>query len=81
MKVAFLGLGAIGEPMAAHLAEPFELAVWNRTFEKATAFAARRKARVASSPADAARGADVVITCLPSSCEVEVLLDGADGVE
>ena len=81
MKVAFLGLGAIGEPMAAHLAEPFELAVWNRTFEKATAFAARRKARVASSPADAARGADVVITCLPSSREVEALLDGADGLE
>jgi 3-hydroxyisobutyrate dehydrogenase len=81
MKVAFLGLGAIGAPMAAHLAEPFELAVWNRTGAKSVEFAANHRARIATSPRDAASGAQVVLTCLPSSREVEMLLDGDDGLE
>jgi len=80
-SVAFLGLGAIGAPMAAHLArEPFELSVWNRTREKAEAFAASNSARVADTPAEAVRAADVIVTCLPSSHEVAALLDGDDGV-
>jgi 3-hydroxyisobutyrate dehydrogenase len=79
-RVAFLGLGAIGRPMARHLASRFELAVWNRTAEKARAFGAETGARVAASPREAARGAEVVITCLPSSREVEALLDGQDGL-
>lgn len=79
--VAFLGLGAIGTPMARHLARPeFPLTVWNRTTSKAASFAAAHGARHASSPADAARGADVVITCLPTSRDVESLLDGPDGL-
>lgn len=81
MHVAFLGLGAIGAPMARHLAAPpFHLSVWNRTPERADPFAALG-ARIARSPADAARGADVVVTCLPTSREVERLLDGAPGGE
>jgi len=81
VNVSFLGLGAIGAPMARHLAKPpFSLAVWNRTKARADAFAAETGARVAVSPADAARGAKVVITCLPTSREVEALLDGPDGV-
>jgi 3-hydroxyisobutyrate dehydrogenase-like beta-hydroxyacid dehydrogenase len=79
-SVAFLGLGAIGEPMARHLAAPFDLAVWNRTAAKAAAFAGRHRARVAATPADAARGASVVVTCLPTSREVAGLLDGPDGL-
>jgi 3-hydroxyisobutyrate dehydrogenase len=80
-SVSFLGLGAIGAPMARHLANPpFELTVWNRTHEKAVAFAKDVKARVADTPADAARGAAFVITCLPTSHEVEQLLDGPDGL-
>lgn len=79
--VAFLGLGAIGTPMARHIAESeFALAVWNRTREKAAQFAAAHKARHALTPADAARGAAVVVTCLPTSREVESLLDGPDGL-
>jgi 3-hydroxyisobutyrate dehydrogenase len=79
--VAFLGLGAIGTPMARHLARPeFPLSVWNRTASKAASFAATHGARHAASPADAARGADVVITCLPTSRDVESLLDGPDGL-
>jgi 3-hydroxyisobutyrate dehydrogenase len=74
--VAFLGLGAIGAPMARHLARsPFTLAVWNRTASRAHAFAAAHDGvRVAASPADAARGAALVVTCLPTSREVEALL-------
>ncbi len=80
MKAAFLGLGAIGAPMARHLAGRTELAVWNRTEARATAFAAANNARLAATPAAAARGADVVITCLPTSREVESLLDGDQGL-
>lgn len=80
-NISFLGLGAIGAPMARHLARPpFALTVWNRTRERARAFAEETPARVAASPADAARGAGVVITCLPTSREVESLLDGDDGI-
>src|SRR5665213_1716623 len=78
---AFLGLGAIGAPMAKHLSSPdFALAVWNRTSAKAAAFAKANKVRHAKTPADAARGAAIVITCLPTSLEVASLLDGPDGL-
>src|SRR2546423_12476258 len=81
MKVAFIGLGDIGLLMASHLArEPFELVVWNRTPSKSEDFARSYKARVAESPAAAAQGADVVITCLPSSVEVEAVLDRENGI-
>jgi 3-hydroxyisobutyrate dehydrogenase len=81
MNPAFLGLGAIGRPMAARVAGTFaNLVVWNRTSDRATTFAAEHKVRVAASPADAAKEADVVITCLPLSRDVESLLDGPTGL-
>lgn len=81
MKIAFIGLGDIGTLMASHLArEPFELTVWNRTASKAAAFAESHKARVAANPADAVRDAAVVVTCLPSSVEVEAVLHGENGI-
>jgi 3-hydroxyisobutyrate dehydrogenase len=81
VNVSFLGLGAIGAPMARHLAKPpHTLTVWNRTIERARTFGADTGAHVAASPADAARGAEVVITCLPTSQEVEAVLDGTDGI-
>lgn len=80
-RVAFIGLGAIGMPMAQHLAKPpFELAVWNRTADKAREFAESNGSRVGSTPADAARAAEVVITCLPSSREVREVLERPDGL-
>jgi len=79
--VAFLGLGAIGAPMARHLATPATpLTVWNRTAARAAEFAASTGAHHALTPADAARAATVVITCFPTSKEVEALLDGPDGL-
>jgi 3-hydroxyisobutyrate dehydrogenase len=78
--VAFIGLGAIGAPMAAHLARDGRLTVWNRTGAVAERFAARHEARVAATPRDAAAGADIVLTCLPTSREVDAVLDGPDGL-
>ena len=80
-SVAFLGLGAIGAPMAAHLAPPAtQLTVWNRTAARAGAFATRTGARTAATPAEAARGAGVVLTCFPTSRDVESVMDGPDGL-
>lgn len=81
MRVAFLGLGAIGSPMAARLARLHALTVWNRTPERAAAFAATHGCNAAPTPRAAVTGADVVITCLPTSPDVEGLLGGADGIE
>jgi 3-hydroxyisobutyrate dehydrogenase len=80
--VAFLGLGAIGRPMAARLAAApdISLAVWNRTAERARTFAAATGARHAATPADAARGVDVAITCFPVSADVDAVLDGPEGL-
>jgi 3-hydroxyisobutyrate dehydrogenase len=81
MNVAFLGLGAIGWPMARRVAEAgFSLAIWNRTAERARDFSSATGARHAASPADAARGVDVCITCLPNSPEVLALLEGESGL-
>jgi 3-hydroxyisobutyrate dehydrogenase len=75
MKAAFLGLGAIGAPMAAHLANgEFGLTVWNRTREKALAFAEEHGVVAAQSASEAVADADFVVTCLPSSREVSQLL-------
>ena len=84
-RVAFLGLGIMGNPMAANVARAgFDLTVWNRTRERAERFAADHSengVRVADSPAEAARGADAVITIVPDSPEVEeVLSAAADGL-
>ena len=81
MKVAFLGLGAIGTPMARNIAEKgFDLTVWTRNAAKAAEFASKHKVPAAASPVEAAKGADVVITCLPSSVEVEQLVNGEKGI-
>jgi 3-hydroxyisobutyrate dehydrogenase len=81
MRLAFLGLGAIGRPMAARLAKLHELTVWNRTSERAREFATEHGARAAASPREAVSGAEVVITCFPTSADVAGLLDGPDGIE
>ncbi len=81
MRVAFLGLGDIGSLIAGHLArDPFTLTVWNRTSARAREFAGRHRAAVAETPAAAVRGAQVVVTCLPSSIEVEAVLHGENGM-
>jgi 3-hydroxyisobutyrate dehydrogenase len=80
MPVAFLGLGAIGRPMAAHLAREYDLSVWNRTPARAAEFTKAHRSHLAETPRQAVKGAEVVLTCLPTSAEVEALLDGPDGM-
>jgi 3-hydroxyisobutyrate dehydrogenase len=81
MKIAFLGLGDIGVLIASHLTrEPFDLVVWNRTASKASDFAQKHGVDIGQTPAQAVTGADVVITCLPSSVEVEAVLHGEIGM-
>ena len=64
MRVAFLGLGRMGEPMAQNLAKAGLLeSVWNRS-DGRTEWCGDAGVRVATSPADAAAGADVVILML-----------------
>src|SRR5215475_7454157 len=76
MRVAFLGLGIMGRPMAANLVKAgHEVAVWNRTPKPVEG------ARIAESPADAANGADVVWMCVSDTKAVEGVLFGPQGVE
>ena len=80
MNAAFLGLGAIGRPMAGRVARIHDLTVWNRTRATADEFVRTVPCRVAPTPAQAVRDADLVMTCLSTSQDVESILDGKDGI-
>lgn len=80
MNVAFLGLGTMGSAMAANvLRRGHSLVVWNRTAARAEALVAAG-ARWAPTPAEAARGQDVVITMLADVPAVETVMGGSQGV-
>jgi 3-hydroxyisobutyrate dehydrogenase-like beta-hydroxyacid dehydrogenase len=75
MKIAFLGLGIMGRPMAANLVKAgHDVTVWNRTPKNVDG------AKTAKTPAEAAKGADVVWLCVSDTKAVEQVLFGADGV-
>lgn len=76
--VSFLGLGNMGTPMARRVAAAFPLTVWNRT--RARADELSPVARVATTPADAARGASIVVTCVADAMALQEILSGAQGV-
>ena len=77
MRVAFVGLGIMGRPMASNLVKAgHEVSVWNRSAGKEV-----EGARVASSPADAAQGAEVVWICVSDTAAVEQVLFGTNGIE
>lgn len=79
MKIAFLGLGTMGGPMARNLiAAAHDLAVFDLSSRALEPFAGLR-CRVARSPRDAATGADAVITMLPDSTHVREALLGPEG--
>src|ERR1700741_4575536 len=77
MRVAYLGLGIMGRPMATNLVKAgHEVSVWNRSTGKEV-----EGARSAATPADAARDAEVVWMCVSDTAVVEQILLGPDGVE
>jgi 3-hydroxyisobutyrate dehydrogenase-like beta-hydroxyacid dehydrogenase len=76
MRVAFVGLGIMGRPMASNLVKAgHEVAVWNRSPGKDV-----EGARLAGSPAEAAQGAEVVWICVSDTAAVEQVLFRAGGV-
>jgi len=78
--VGFVGLGMMGSRMAANLARAgYEVAVYNRTSEKAEAWVAEHGGRFAATPRDAAEGAAAVITMVVDGPQVEQALLGEDG--
>jgi 3-hydroxyisobutyrate dehydrogenase len=80
MKIAYLGLGVMGAPMARHLAAAgHSLVVYNRTPAKAEAWVALHGGSAAATPADAAAGADVVIACVGADADLRVVTLGPDG--
>jgi 3-hydroxyisobutyrate dehydrogenase-like beta-hydroxyacid dehydrogenase len=80
MNLGFVGLGKMGYPMARVLLRAgHTVAVWNRTRPKAEELAASDGAVVASSPADAARGADAVLSSLADDDAVRAAVLGFDG--
>ena len=79
-KIAFLGTGLMGAPMAANLLKAgYPLTVWNRTSSKASALK-QQGATVAATPAQAVAGADIVFLILGDSPDVEAVLLGRGGV-
>jgi 3-hydroxyisobutyrate dehydrogenase-like beta-hydroxyacid dehydrogenase len=79
-KIAFLGLGIMGSRMAANLARAgHELTVWNRTASTAEEFATTHSVTAASTPAQAAAGAEIVFTMVVDGPQVQSVLLGEDG--
>ena len=71
MKVAFVGLGVMGFPMAGHLAKAgHEVTVFNRSPQKAKAWAAQHPGKAAASVAEAAAGAEIVFLCVGNDDDV-----------
>jgi len=74
MKIGFIGLGAMGYPMAGHLAKQHDVVVWNRTHEKAERHGREHGTTVAQDLAQTA-SAGVILTILPTSREVDEVVD------
>ena len=80
MKVAFLGLGVMGYPMAGHLAKAgHEVTVYNRTTAKADQWAAEFDGQVATTPKDAAVGQDIVFACVGNDDDLRSITLGEQG--
>ncbi|MGR3653386.1 NAD(P)-dependent oxidoreductase [Paracoccus sp. (in: a-proteobacteria)] len=79
-KVAFLGLGVMGGPMAGHLkAAGHEVTVYNRTASRAKQWVARHGGASAPSPREAAEGADFVMACVGNDDDLRAICLGDDG--
>ena len=80
VKAAFLGLGVMGYPMARHLAaKGHEVTVYNRTTAKAEKWVSEHGGRLAKTPAEAARGQDVVFACVGNDNDLREVTLGPDG--
>jgi 3-hydroxyisobutyrate dehydrogenase len=79
-KVAFLGLGVMGYPMAGHLvAKGHSVTVYNRTATKAEAWVAQYGGKAASTPRAAAQGAEIVFCCVGNDDDLRSVVLGESG--
>jgi len=80
-KVAFLGLGVMGFPMAGHLVKKggHDVTVYNRTAAKAKSWADQFGGRTAATPAEAAKDQDFVMACVGNDHDLRAVTTGADG--
>ncbi|QKE63155.1 NAD(P)-dependent oxidoreductase [Aquipseudomonas campi] len=79
-KVAFIGLGVMGFPMAGHLARKgHQVCVYNRSTAKAAAWVAQFAGESAATPREAAQGADLVMTCVGNDDDLRSVVLGVDG--
>ncbi|WP_368343831.1 NAD(P)-dependent oxidoreductase [Pelagovum sp. HNIBRBA483] len=79
-KVAFLGLGVMGYPMAGHLAKAgHEVTVYNRTTSKAEKWVAEFGGNFGKTPAEAAKDAEFVMACVGNDDDLRSVCTGADG--
>ena len=79
-KIAFLGLGVMGYPMAGHLAlAGHAVTVYNRSPAKAQAWSAEFKGTLAATPREAALGADIVFCCVGNDDDLRSVILGANG--
>jgi 3-hydroxyisobutyrate dehydrogenase-like beta-hydroxyacid dehydrogenase len=79
-KVAFIGLGVMGAPMARHLAKAgHDVTVFNRTRAKSEAWVASHGGRVAATPAAAAAGAEFLFSCVGDDPDLHAIALGRDG--
>lgn len=81
MKVAFVGLGVMGFPMAGHLLNAgHEVTVYNRTGARATDWVSRYGGQSATTPRQAAQGAELVCICVGNDDDLRAVVLGDDGV-
>jgi 3-hydroxyisobutyrate dehydrogenase len=79
-KVAFMGLGVMGYPMARHLkAKGHDVTVYNRTSAKAEKWASENGGRAAPTPAEAAAGQDFVMACVGNDDDLRAVTVGPGG--
>jgi 3-hydroxyisobutyrate dehydrogenase len=80
MKLAFIGLGVMGYPMAGHLQKAgHDVTVFNRTLARAQKWAAEYGGATAATPAAAAKGAEIVLACVGRDADLRDVTLGADG--
>jgi 3-hydroxyisobutyrate dehydrogenase-like beta-hydroxyacid dehydrogenase len=80
-RVAFVGLGVMGFPMAGHLAaKGHEVTVYNRTPAKAQAWCAKHGGRSAPTPREAAEAAEMVFCCVGNDDDLRGVVNGPDGI-
>ena len=79
-KITFLGLGVMGYPMAGHLARAgHQVTVYNRTAAKAGAWASEHGGATGATPAEAAKGAEMVMACVGNDDDLRAVCLGPDG--